>query len=46
MIVHIKPDIVAKFGEKIMTGSMLKLSLNLVNKNVIIFLQNIDNLNA
>ena len=39
MIVHIKPDIVAKFGEKIITGSMLKLSLNLVSKNVIIFLQ-------
>ena len=32
MIVHIKPDIVAKFGEKIITGSMIKLSLNVSAK--------------
>ena len=37
MIVNIKPDILAKFGEKILTGSMIKLSLNLVSKNVSIF---------
>ena len=37
MIVHIKPDIVTKFGERINTGSMIKLGLNLVSKNVIIF---------
>ena len=42
MIVHIKPDIVAKFGEKIITGSMIKLDLNLVSKNIIIFFLNID----
>ena len=31
MIVHIMPDIVAKFGEKIITGSMIKLGLNVVS---------------
>ena len=37
MIDHLKFDILTKFGEKINTGSMLKLGLNLVSKNVIIF---------
>ena len=37
MIDHLKFDILTKFGEKINTGSMLKLGLNLVSKNVSIF---------
>ena len=42
MIVHIKPDIVAKFGGKINTGSMIKLSLNLVSIFSQHFSRNID----
>ena len=42
MIVHIKIDIVAKFGEKINTGSMIKLSLNLVSIFSQHFSRNID----
>ena len=42
MIDHIKLDIVTKFGEKINTGSMIKLSLNLVSIFSQHFSRNID----
>ena len=46
MIVHIKPDIVTKFGEKIIRESMIKLSLNLVSISSQHFSRNVDNSNA
>ena len=43
MILHIKPDIVAKFGEKIITGSMIKLGLNVISTFCQQLFLNIDN---
>ena len=46
MIDHFKLDILTKFGEKIKTGSVIKLSLHSVSIFVSSFRKNIDNSNA